>query len=128
MLSSSKLVHAIAPFQCFSEITPYQNFPKCWGKLALAQFVFYLAFYIKKFKKRLTASLILLFSVLCIATQVVRIGHPARLMDTVQNVSLEALLARTDAASIIEDVKSELQKALASYCVMSLEIVLLECY
>ena len=46
--------------------------------------------------------------------QVVRLGHPARLSDTVQNLSLDALLKKADSAEIITDVRKDIKKALVS--------------
>jgi len=43
---------------------------------------------------------------------VVRVGHPARLVEAVLGVSLDAQLARCDSAAILRDVKQELELAL----------------
>ena len=49
--------------------------------------------------------------------QVVRIGHPARLVESVLRYSLDALLSACDSAQIMEDVTKDLEKALVSECV-----------
>ncbi len=49
---------------------------------------------------------------LCVHLQVVRMGHPARLVESVQKLSLDAQLAARDSAGIIRDVKQELEQAL----------------
>ena len=43
--------------------------------------------------------------------QVVRIGHPARLVPNVLQYSLDALLASSDSAQIILDVRQDIEKA-----------------
>ena len=52
-----------------------------------------------------------------IVLQVVRIGHPARLVESVLRYSLDALLSACDSAQIMEDVTKDLEKALVSECV-----------
>ncbi len=45
----------------------------------------------------------------------VRLGHPARLVgEEVQRLSLDALLARSDSASILSDVRRDLEAAVVS--------------
>ena len=39
------------------------------------------------------------------ALRVVRIGHPARLLDTIQNRSLDALVMKADSTEIVNDSK-----------------------
>ena len=46
--------------------------------------------------------------------QVVRLGHPARLVEAIQSLSLDALLLRSDSASIIRDVRVDLERAIVS--------------
>lgn len=46
--------------------------------------------------------------------QIVRIGHPARIVEAVQKYSLDALLSAADSANIIKDVRKDLQNALVS--------------
>ena len=46
--------------------------------------------------------------------QIVRIGHPARIVETVQKYSLDALLSASDSADIIKEVRKDLQIALVS--------------
>ena len=45
------------------------------------------------------------------STQVVRIGHPARLEPAVLEYSLDALVANSDSARIILDVRQDVDKA-----------------
>ena len=46
-----------------------------------------------------------------------RLGHPARVVESVQRFSLDALLTRSDSAAIISDVRRDLEKAMVStYC------------
>jgi len=44
----------------------------------------------------------------------VRIGHPARLVDSVLGHSLDALLSASESAGIIQDVRKEIQRASVS--------------
>ena len=44
--------------------------------------------------------------------KVVRIGHPARLLESVQNRSLDALVLKADATEVVLDSKKELQRVL----------------
>lgn len=46
--------------------------------------------------------------------QIVRIGHPARIVESVQKYSLDALLSAADSADIIKDVRKDLQDAIVS--------------
>ena len=46
--------------------------------------------------------------------QIVRIGHPARIVEAVQKYSLDALLSTADSAAIILDVRKDLQTAIVS--------------
>ena len=41
-----------------------------------------------------------------------RVGHPARLVEAVQKHSLDALLSRLDSASILSDVRGDLEAAM----------------
>ena len=43
-----------------------------------------------------------------------RVGHPARLSESVQRLSLDALLHTVDSAEIIMDVRQDIRKALVS--------------
>ncbi|XP_039091327.1 DNA-binding protein SMUBP-2 [Hyaena hyaena] len=45
--------------------------------------------------------------------RVLRLGHPARLLDCIQQHSLDAVLARSDAASIIADIRKDIDQAFA---------------
>lgn len=55
------------------------------------------------------------FIYVCLITlQIVRVGHPARLSDTVQSLSLDALLKSADSAEIISDVRKDIKKAIVS--------------
>ncbi|XP_062403778.1 DNA-binding protein SMUBP-2 [Sardina pilchardus] len=44
--------------------------------------------------------------------KVLRLGHPARLLETIQQYSLDAILARSDATDIIADIRRDMDKAL----------------
>ena len=44
----------------------------------------------------------------------VRIGHPARLVDSVLRYSLDALISASDSAQIAQDVRKEIQTASVS--------------
>ena len=44
----------------------------------------------------------------------VRIGHPARLVDSVLRYSLDALISASDSAQIVQDVRKEIQTASVS--------------
>ena len=48
--------------------------------------------------------------------QVVRIGHPARLEHSVLEYSLDALVANSDSAGIILDVRRDIDKAFVCVC------------
>ncbi|KAJ8002485.1 hypothetical protein DPEC_G00159400 [Dallia pectoralis] len=43
--------------------------------------------------------------------KVLRLGHPARLLESIQKHSLDAVLARSDNASIIADIRRDMDKA-----------------
>ncbi|XP_048112394.1 DNA-binding protein SMUBP-2 [Alosa alosa] len=45
--------------------------------------------------------------------KVLRLGHPARLLETIQQHSLDAILARSDATDIIADIRRDMDKALS---------------
>lgn len=47
-------------------------------------------------------------------SKVVRIGHPARLVDSVLRYSLDALISASDSAQIVQDVRKEIQTASVS--------------
>eukprot|EP00731_Ephydatia_muelleri_P006463 Em0003g711a len=44
--------------------------------------------------------------------KVIRLGHPARLVESVQKFSLDALLSESDSTRIVEDVRKDLEKAM----------------
>ena len=44
--------------------------------------------------------------------QVVRLGHPARLVPTVLQHSLDSLISSSDSAAIIRDVRKEMEQAI----------------
>ena len=46
--------------------------------------------------------------------RVVRLGHPARLLEQVQKLSLDALLASTDESRLVNDVRNDMNKTLVS--------------
>ncbi|KAM3609523.1 uncharacterized protein V6R79_016305 [Siganus canaliculatus] len=45
-------------------------------------------------------------------TKVLRLGHPARLLESIQKYSLDAILAQSDNANIIADIRNDIDKAL----------------
>lgn len=47
-------------------------------------------------------------------SQVVRLGHPARLVPAVMRYSLDALISSSDSAAIIRDVRKEMEQAIVS--------------
>ncbi len=46
--------------------------------------------------------------------KVVRLGHPARVSESIQRLSLDALLQSVDSGQIILDVRKDIKKALVS--------------
>ncbi|XP_032735590.1 DNA-binding protein SMUBP-2 [Lontra canadensis] len=45
--------------------------------------------------------------------RIVRLGHPARLLDSIQQHSLDAVLARSDSAQIVADIRRDIDQAFA---------------
>ncbi|XP_035813330.1 DNA-binding protein SMUBP-2 isoform X2 [Amphiprion ocellaris] len=45
--------------------------------------------------------------------KVLRLGHPARLLESIQKHSLDAILAQSDTANIIADIRKDIDKAFA---------------
>lgn len=46
--------------------------------------------------------------------KVLRLGHPARLLESIQKHSLDAILAKSDNANIIADIRRDIDKAFVS--------------
>jgi len=46
--------------------------------------------------------------------KLVRLGHPARLLPTIQCHSLDAILSSSDETQIVEDVRTDINKSLVS--------------
>ena len=46
--------------------------------------------------------------------KVLRLGHPARLLESIQKHSLDAILAQSDNANIIMDIRKDIDKAFVS--------------
>lgn len=46
--------------------------------------------------------------------KVLRLGHPARLLESIQKHSLDAILAQSDNANIIADIRKDMDKAFVS--------------
>ncbi|XP_061856004.1 DNA-binding protein SMUBP-2 isoform X2 [Colius striatus] len=46
-------------------------------------------------------------------TRILRLGHPARLLDSIQQHSLDAVLARGDNAQIVADIRKDIDQAFA---------------
>lgn len=42
--------------------------------------------------------------------RVLRLGHPARLLDTIQHHCLDAILARSDQAQILADIRKDIDQ------------------
>ncbi len=49
--------------------------------------------------------------------KVLRLGHPARLLESIQKHSLDAILAQSDNANIIADIRKDIDKAFVSILV-----------
>lgn len=49
--------------------------------------------------------------------KVLRLGHPARLLESIQKHSLDAILAQSDNANIIADIRKDMDKAFVSILV-----------
>lgn len=49
--------------------------------------------------------------------KVLRLGHPARLLESIQKHSLDAILAQSDNANIIADIRRDIDKAFVSILV-----------
>ena len=45
-------------------------------------------------------------------SKVVRLGHPARLLGTIQKYSLDAILSGSDETKLVDDVRKDLNKTL----------------
>lgn len=46
--------------------------------------------------------------------KILRLGHPARLLESIQKHSLDAILAQSDNANIITDIRKDIDKAFVS--------------
>lgn len=46
--------------------------------------------------------------------RILRLGHPARLLEPIQQHSLDAVLARSDSAQIVADVRKDIDQAFVS--------------
>ena len=46
--------------------------------------------------------------------KVLRLGHPARLLESIQKHSLDAVLAQSDNTNIIADIRKDIDKAFVS--------------
>lgn len=46
--------------------------------------------------------------------KVLRLGHPARLLESIQKHSLDAVLAKSDNTNIIADIRKDIDKAFVS--------------
>jgi len=44
--------------------------------------------------------------------KIVRLGHPARVLHHIQKYSLDAILSTSDDTKLVEDVRSDMDKAL----------------
>lgn len=52
--------------------------------------------------------------------KVLRLGHPARLLESIQKHSLDAILAQSDNANIIDDIRKDIDKAFVSILLSAL--------
>jgi len=48
----------------------------------------------------------------CYKTRMVRLGHPARVLPSIQKYSLDAILASSDETQLVEDVKKDIDRSL----------------
>ena len=55
-------------------------------------------------------------------------GHPARVDDAVQNCSLDAIVARSEAAAIVREVRKDIEKQFVSPYTNNLYTIFLTCY
>ena len=46
--------------------------------------------------------------------RIVRLGHPARLLESIQQHSLDAVLARSDGAQVVADIRRDIDQVLVS--------------
>lgn len=46
--------------------------------------------------------------------KILRLGHPARLLESIQKHSLDAILAQSDSANILADIRKDIDKAFVS--------------
>lgn len=56
--------------------------------------------------------------------KVLRLGHPARLLESIQKYSLDAVLAHSDNTNIISDIRKDMDKAFVRFCLI---IIVLSC-
>lgn len=56
--------------------------------------------------------------------KVLRLGHPARLLESIQKHSLDAVLAHSDNTNIISDIRKDMDKAFVRF---SFLIIVLNC-
>ncbi|KAM6157932.1 DNA-binding protein SMUBP-2 [Rhynchocyon petersi] len=49
----------------------------------------------------------------CCERRILRLGHPARLLDSTQQHSLDAVLARSDGAQIVADIRKDIDQVIA---------------
>ena len=47
-------------------------------------------------------------------SRVIRLGHPARLLESIRRYALDAVLRRSDEAQVTEGLRQDLDKALVS--------------
>lgn len=56
--------------------------------------------------------------------KVLRLGHPARLLESIQKHSLDAILAQSDNANIIADIRKDIDKVFVSILACALSSVI----
>lgn len=50
--------------------------------------------------------------------KVLRLGHPARLLESIQKHSLDAVLAQSDSANIMAEIRKDMDKVLVSLLIL----------
>lgn len=48
--------------------------------------------------------------------RILRLGHPARLLESLQHHSLDAMLARSDNSQIVADIRKDIDLTFVSIC------------
>lgn len=51
--------------------------------------------------------------------RILRLGHPARLLESIQQHSLDAVLARSDSAQIVTDIRRDIDQVFVRICLLA---------